>query len=332
MDGPGVVILNPVAAQGRILRVWPKIKAALLQVLPQRPDVWESQHPGHAVELAQRAALEGYEWIAVCGGDGTVHEVVNGICRARFHHGLQGQHPSLTVIPAGTGNDFARSLGIPLNAVTAALGLSEPVNDTIDVGRVGDHYFANIAGAGFDAEVAAEVNRSGKKAGGALPYVWGVIKKLFVYQNQDLRIQLDDQILDRRALLVAVGISPYYAGGMHILPKADPRDGLFDVCICGDLRRIEVLSLLPRIFSGGHVGHRQVEFYRARKVKISGSANLHVQADGEIVGKLPVEFECLPGTLRVVKPVAVAPGKRAWQAIAEKAHPPAEQERLWPPT
>lgn len=302
MQGPGVVILNPVAARGRIRRTWPRVEAALRKVAEWQPDVWLSQRPGHAVELAQRAALEGYEWIAVAGGDGSVHEVVNGICKARFHHGVSEQYPSLVVIPAGTGNDFARSLGLPRDPVTAAAGLASTQVDLIDVGQVGDNYFANIAGTGFDAEVAADVNRGGKRAGGALPYVWSVLKKLFSYHNQQLRIELDGQVIDQKCLLVAVGLSPYYAGGMHILPNADPRDGYFDVCVCGDLRKLDVLSLLPRIFSGGHVGYPGVEFYRARHVRIEGPQRLHVQADGEIVGSLPIEFSCLPKALRVIKP------------------------------
>lgn len=334
MDGPGVVILNPVAAQGRIRRQWPQIEAAITGVIGKKPDVWVSQRPGHATDLAKRAALEGYTWVAVCGGDGSVHEVVNGLFSARAPHSNISDAPALIVIPAGTGNDFARSLGMPINALQVVSGLSDPVADVIDIGQVGKYYFANIGGAGFDAEVAADVNRKGIKTGGALPYVLSVLKKMIVYENQDIQIVLDGKVIERRSLLVAVGIMPYYAGGMHILPGADPQDGLLDVCVCGDLGKLQILSLLPRIFSGGHVGHPLVEFYRAKTVRIQGPSRLHVQADGEIVGNLPIEFRCLPKALKIIKPSLVSEKQQQeWQGNISGSQflSSQPQSRAWPP-
>ncbi|HEY8449656.1 MAG TPA: diacylglycerol kinase family protein, partial [Bacillota bacterium] len=171
MNGRGVVILNPVAAHGRVRRRWPRIDEALRSVTGNAPTVWVSQAPGHAVDLAERAVHEGYDWVAACGGDGTVHEVVNGLCRAADGQLADGRPPYLVVLPAGTGNDFARSLGIPRHPLQAIASYRNGSVGTVDVGRVSGRFFANVGGAGFDAEVAAEVNRSGKRMSGALPYV-----------------------------------------------------------------------------------------------------------------------------------------------------------------
>lgn len=296
--------MNPTAGNGRVRRRWPGIQRRLAAALGYEPEVWFTEGPGHAVELARAAAGGSYSWLAACGGDGTVHEVVNGLCRARFDDGMGEQVPALLVVPAGTGNDFARSQGLPITVDESlnllAQGALQP--RWIDAGHVAGRYFVNVGGVGFDAEVAAEVNRIGKRLPGAATYIWALLKKLVTYRNEGVVVEIGEQRLQQKILLLAVGIGRYYGGGMMILPEADPADGLLDACLGGDLSRLATLALLPRIFSGGHRGHPQVTFFRAERVRIDGPRRLHVHADGEVVGRLPVEFRCVPGAVRLLSP------------------------------
>lgn len=298
------MIVNPTAGNGRVRRRWPGIHRRLVAALGSEPAVWFTEGPGHAGELARAAAAESYDWVAACGGDGTVHEVVNGLCRARYDDGLGEAVPALLVIPAGTGNDFARSLALPIHPDAAldllAAGKLQP--RWVDAGFVAGRYFVNVGGVGFDAEVAAEVNRIGKRLPGAATYVWALLKKLVTYRNEKVLIEAAGRRLEQKILLVAVGTGRYYGGGMMILPHADPADGLLDACIGGDLSRLGTLALLPRIFSGGHVGHPQVAFLKADRVRIDGPRHLHVHADGEVVGRLPVEFRAVPAAVRLLSP------------------------------
>lgn len=295
------VIVNPTSGRGRAKRLWPKVEEALAASLaPADLDKAFTTGTGEATILAQQAVAAGYAIIAVLGGDGTLHETVNGLVQA----GAAGGPGALLVLPAGTGNDFSRTLGIPLDPIQVAASLSSARYEQVDLGLAGSRYFVNVAGIGFDAEVAAEVNRGGKIGGGMLPYMGAMLKKLFTYKNAPLQIKLDDRVLNRQSLLVAVGVAQYYGGGMQILPEASLQDGLLDVCIAGDLSRAAILGLFPRIFSGGHVHHPLVEITRSVGVRVAGPENLHVHADGEIVGRLPMEFRCLPAALRLLLPAA----------------------------
>src|SRR5690606_36871321 len=176
---------------GRVRRRWPAIYRRLVAAVGTEPTVWFTEAPGHAVDLAREAAAGSYRWVAACGGDGTVHEVVNGLCRARFDDGLDQAVPELLVIPAGTGNDFARSQGLPLRVDEGidllAAGRLRP--RWVDAGHVAGRYFVNVGGVGFDAEVAAEVNRIGKRLPGTATYVWALLKKLLTYRNETVVIE-----------------------------------------------------------------------------------------------------------------------------------------------
>jgi diacylglycerol kinase (ATP) len=139
---------------------------------------------------------------------------------------------------------------------------------------------------------------------GALPYVAGVLRQLVANASDELTVHLDNRLLRRRSLLVAVANFPYYGGGMRICPDASAFDGVLDVCIVGAMRRRDVLRLLPKVFAGGHRGHRLVEFHRARTVRVDGPRRAEVQVDGELLGPGPIEFRCLPGALPVVVPAS----------------------------
>jgi diacylglycerol kinase (ATP) len=175
---------------------------------------------------------------------------------------------------------------------------------TIDLGRIEtaetSAYFVNIAGFGFDAEVAWRVNRWPKLIAGSLPYLAGVLQTLVQYQSPSMRISVDGQVLERRVFMVAVANMPSYGGGMLITPEARPDDGLLDVCVVSHLSRREVVRVVPKMYSGGHVGHHAVVMLRGREVIASAERRVRCHADGELVGDLPARVTIEPGALRCV--------------------------------
>lgn len=283
-------IVNPAAGKGRAKREWERIAPRLAEL--SQFDVQFTTAPGEATRLAREAASQGYDRIASVGGDGTLFEVVNGVC---------GTGAALAILPGGTGNDYAKCVGLPtdmLEAATVALRGSERM---VDVGRSSSGiYFINVAGAGFDAEVAANVNRYPKHLGGTIPYVMGILKTMWQFVPQEMEIELDDRVITQKSLLIAIGLGKSYGAGMKITPDADVSDGLFDVCIGGDLGRLELLGLLPQLYKGTHVTHPKVEMARCSRIAVRSTGPIAAQADGELIGSLPLELSVLPGHLRLV--------------------------------
>jgi YegS/Rv2252/BmrU family lipid kinase len=295
-----LAIINPAAGKRAAPRIWQRIRTAVEDA--RTWDCATSEHPDHARALAATAAQHGFERVIAIGGDGTVCEVANG---------LAGSQSTLGIIPAGTGNDVSDNLGIPRDPIDAArlaiIGAARQIDLCEVQTRQRTTYSVNVAGFGFDAEAAWRVNRLPKVLGGTLPYIGGVLQTLWRYQSPPMRISIDGQLVDKRVFLVAVGNCPTYAGGMRIAPRALPDDGWLDVCLVKDLRRIEVLRIVPKLYSGGHVNHPAVEMFRCRWLTADADARVLCQADGELVGELPVRFGVLPGALRCVTGPLPAP-------------------------
>jgi diacylglycerol kinase (ATP) len=290
-----LVVVNPVAGNGRAPRIWKRVAHALTRRGVADWDCVTTAGVGHARELAQAAAQAGCERVVAVGGDGTVCEVANGVA---------GTATAVGIVPTGTGNDSARNLGIPSWRFAAArLALTGPIR-AIDLGEIetarSSTYFVNVAGFGFDAEVANRVNALPKLVGGTVPYVLGVLQTLWQFRSPSMRITLDDRTVDQRVFLLAVANCASYGGGMRIAPDAVPDDGLFDVCIVGDLSWFEVLRLIPKLYSGGHRSHPAVELVRCREVHAQSLVPVSCQADGELVGELPARLKIHSGGLRCV--------------------------------
>ncbi|MHB8756613.1 MAG: diacylglycerol/lipid kinase family protein [Bacillota bacterium] len=284
-----LVIVNRLAGHGRAAGIWEQIRPVLLARGSEYEWV-ETLRPGHATELARDAVSRGFQRVIALGGDGTVHETVNGLALSPI---------VLGVIPAGTGNDFAKTLALPRNPAQALAAIDSGRVRRIDLARANDRYYMNVAGVGFDAEVAGEANRIPKYIKGAFGYVVSIFRVLPRYSPVSLRIDLDGRILEQPCLLVSAGNGRYYGGGLKICPEAIPDDGLLDVIVGGDLGKAETLAVLPRVFVGTHITHPKVKTYRAVKVRIESPVPLLVQADGEIIGQTPVTFELIPGALAV---------------------------------
>lgn len=285
-------IVNPVAGKGRAKKAWER----LLPLLERRRTDFGyalTKAPGEATHMARDVVEAGYEVVVGVGGDGTLQEIAAGLPP----EGILG------IIPAGTGNDFSHNLNIPRQPEQAfeALFRSRPL--AIDRCRANGRPFLNVAGVGFDAKVAREVKEKGGVGRGALPYLLAVFRQLAVHRNYPVRLHLDGRVIETTALLVAVGNGQYLAGGMHICPRARLDDGLFDVCIAGDIGKLDTLINLVRIFRGTHIRHPKVAYLTAREVRIEGDG-IPGQADGEPIGETPIEFRLEPGALRVMAPQA----------------------------
>ncbi len=304
MEAAMRVIVNPVAANGTVGKRWPQIQDALWAEGAQF-DASLTEGPYHATELAKEALSAGYRTIVAVGGDGTLNEVVNGLVSA----GPVGSTVNLGIIPSGTGSDSVRTLGIPHDYRAACRRLLRGKPHCVDLGlitcvsqgRETQRYFLNVAGLGFDGEVAERVNRNSKALGGTIPFLSSLCVKLLTYQNKPVEVILDgQQRLQQRVNSVIVCNGRYFAGGMHIGPHAALDDGLFNVVIIGDTGKLEFIANVPRVYRGTHLSHPKIAEYRARKVWVKAQERMFLQADGELIGEAPATFQIIPQALRVL--------------------------------
>lgn len=296
--GNPLVILNPAANRGDMTHYRTIVRHRLER---ENVEYVETTKQGEAKELARCAAKEGRAVIIV-GGDGSVHEVVNGILTS-------GRRVPLGIIAAGSGNDYAwNTLKLPHDpreAVERAL-TGRLVN--ADVGMVNGEYFANSFSVGLDADIAVAAGQMKKipfMTGARLYYGTTLKQLLFGYHNCPwLILRLDDgQQLDqevaRRYVLMAITIGPTYGAGFRINPTADYTDGLFDICTISYTPLLRALRLLPTVKKGEHAGLPEVTFYRAKSVHIECQDMVNMQMDGETTRTTSYDAWILPGALWV---------------------------------
>ncbi|MFJ3619321.1 diacylglycerol kinase [Streptomyces iakyrus] len=245
-----------------------------------------------------RAAVEGGTGALIAvGGDGMAGLALRAVAGTRTPLGL---------VAVGTGNDFARALGLPVREPAAAGRMIADalkcgrIRD-IDLGRVGDRWFGTVLASGFDSRVNDRGNRM-RWPTGRLKYDLAMIAELAGFRPVPYRIRLDDgEVREVEATPVAVGNGSSYGGGMRICPGADLTDGLFDITVVGDCSRATLLRVFPRVYRGTHVGHPKVTVLRAARVEIAAE-DVTGYADGEPLGPLPLSVRCVRGGVRVVGP------------------------------
>ncbi len=292
-DAP-LIIVNPTAGAGRAGRMIPWLR----QRLEQRPevDLQVTRRAGEAESLASNAVRDGHDRVIAVGGEGTVQEVVNGL--------LLGTGVELGIVPVGTGNDLARSLGLPAEPASAWKVAMGRHTRQVDAARAGngagqERWFASAGGIGFDAQVAAAmVRRRGWQAGKA-GYVLTTLTELRRFENRSVTITLDDEIFSRSVLFVALANGAYYGGGMKIAPGAEPDDGRLDVCVVGDISRLTALREMPNLYRGTHVRNPAVSVHTAHTIRVEGDSSTLVHLDGEPFGTLPLRVRIAPRVLSV---------------------------------
>ena len=293
------LIVNPTSGKGVGRQLGEQTRRLLQQAGHDVVDASGSDYQ-QARARAREAVADGVDAVVVVGGDGMVHLGVN-LCA--------GTTSRLVVVAAGTGNDFARNLGLPVRDARSAVALlTEGRTRDIDLGRVthgvaGETWFGGVLGAGFDAVVNARAQRMTWPRG-QMRYNLAVVRELPVFRPIPYAVELDGHRLETRAMLVAVANTSSFGGGMRVCPDADVTDGLFDVMIVHALSIPSFLRVFPKVYSGTHTTHPAVEILRARRVRLE-ARGIHSQADGETFADLPIDAEVVPGALHVVTPMEV---------------------------
>jgi YegS/Rv2252/BmrU family lipid kinase len=296
-----VFLVNPASANGKTGKRWPDISRAA-HAAGLRGEAIFSERAGQLGDLAREAADEGATLLVVVGGDGTVHEVVNGIAR---REGVE-----LALIPRGTGWDFARTHRVPKRLDEALTIAKEGEARPFDLGRATylangssqTAWFANMASVGMSGAVAAKANSTTKALGAKTSYLYALGTVFARWKNVELRVRVDEE--ERSGLMedTIVAVGRYLAGGMMITPDAEPDDELFDVLLIGDLTKTELVRVMPKIYRGTHLPHPKGEVLRGRTVSIEADDPLPIQLDGEQPGTTPVRFEIAPAAIRLRVP------------------------------
>lgn len=294
--GRALLIVNPAAKHGETEKVLPVVER-LLQSVPH--DTVLTAHPGHASEIAE--AAKDYDILVAVGGDGTVHEVLNGIMRRP-----EGSRPALGLIPTGSGNDTRRTLGVPTDIAEAALVVAGGNRRRFDVGMCNGIYFNNSFAAGLDARVTAKAveYKVTTKRSGLWLYLTALMHVLFheLYPHH-VRISWDGAALIEDDLLAfAATIGPTYGGGFFITPDAIPDDGLLEVCIIDPLSLPQALMRLPFVIFGKHTGMKVVRMSRRRSVVIESEHPMPAQIDGEVLVDRRFEITLLPAAVECIVP------------------------------
>ena len=285
------VIANPSAGFGRGRRCIRKLRRRAHEL---RLEIIETTGPGHATELAQKSIGTGARRLGVMGGDGTISEVVNATV---------GSLAELTILSVGTGNDIARSLGLPYNDLEASLSVAQNGEvEEIDVGVAGGRHFVSVLGVGFPAQVAAESNRL-KWLKGHMSFAVAIYKALWRMEAIPLEIELDDRSLSVSCTSVLVLNTPFTGGGLRLAPDANMRDGLFDIVVIDAIGKLNLMSSLPRVYSGSHLDHPNFSLFRSTSVRIRSEVPTGKMFDGDVCGETPVEARVLPRALKVVHPL-----------------------------
>ena len=251
-----------------------------------------------AKSMAHQAIADGVDVLAVMGGDGMMHLGVNTSAAA---HAEGRSRTTLGLIPAGTGNDLCRGIGLPpKDAVAAAEVIAAGHSRSIDLARVAETYVAAVLATGFDALVNRRANQMPWPRG-STRYALAVMAELRVFSPLHYRLTLDGQIRKLPAMLVAIGNTSSYGGGMLICPQADPYDGLLDVTIIHPVGRMKLLRLFPEMYSGNFVRDACVEQLRVREATVDGPGLVGF-GDGEMLGAAPLQVCSVPRALPVFVP------------------------------
>jgi len=291
------VLANRTAGKGRTAHLLDEV-VGRLRAGGAEPVVLLAHDAESAYAATAKAVADGVDGLVTFGGDGTVHIGVQAVA---------GTETPLGLIPAGTGNDFANAVGVPADPFAAAdaiaAALASGTARRVDAVRATDgsgasRWWSTILCAGFDSAVNERANRM-RWPRGPRRYDLAILAELARLAPHPFTLELDGERWSGPAVLVAIGNSPSYGGGMRMCPAADPADGLLDVTIVGPVSRTTLIRVKPRLYLGTHVDHPLVTTLRAREVTMS-APGVGAYADGEALGPLPVSTVCVPGALRIL--------------------------------
>jgi len=285
-------VVNPASGSGKAKKRFEDIRELLAARGVKYAFDYTTGH-GCATRLARDAIAAGYDRIISVGGDGTANEVAAAMI---------GSPAAMGILPFGTGNDFARALGIPADSEgalsVALLGEVRPV----DAATANGLPFINVAGTGFDVDVILYTEKYKKKLNGMLPYMLGVLQALLRLRAFDVTITANGETSTERAILFNACNGTHFAGGMNLAPLASPNDGLLDICLLREMTKLQFLLLLPRYIKGAHLDSPHVRYFKADEVRVECGVENTLNMDGELASSLPADFKALPEALRLLLP------------------------------
>lgn len=310
-----LVIANPKSAAGSTRDRWSAI-ASDLRTHFGPFNVAFTKGPGDGIEIAERAALNGRPFIIACGGDGTINEIANGILRS-------GKDVELGVFPSGTGGDFRRTLGMPHGTREAARALRTGRTERVDVGRVTffDHegrevqrFFLNVTSFGLAASIIERVKGSTSLSWlpldtvrGRASFALSTLQEVVALGATSVRVRIDDA--EERMLQTVnfcIANARYFGGGMRIAPDAKLNDGFLDVINVGDIRTAKIILNAYTLYRGTHLDLPEVKDTLAKRIEarpLREDQEVHLEVDGELLGRLPAVYEIVPGALRIRVPI-----------------------------
>lgn len=282
------LVVNPTSGRGLGARVAPVVRERLAAA-GITVDVHATTCAEDVGRISAEVVASGADAVALIGGDGTVHLGAQVLAKSGMPFG---------VIPAGTGNDFARGIGVPLKDPAAAADLIVAGKTrTIDLAVAKDEYITTVVAGGFDSLVNKRANAMSWPKGNSR-YTVATLAELRTFKPLEYVVTVDGEVIETKAMLVAVGTGPTYGGGLQICAGAEIDDGLLDVTIIQPVSRFTLLQMFPKLSKGTHVGHPMLRTARGRSVRIE-SPGITAYADGEILGPLPVDIGIAAGALTV---------------------------------
>ena len=290
------LIVNPAAGTARERAPLDEVQRRL-RVLGHRVEVRETAAHGDAGVLAREAVAVGADVVVAAGGDGTLNEVVNGV--AAMDDGLA--RCAIGLLPLGTGNDFARSLGLEDPAVAVA-ALANGCVRSVDLVALGDRLFLNASAGGLTAETSANVTSDLKQAVGRLAYLIGGARAFLEYQPVSVRAETDGRVIEADLQLFAVCNGAYIGGGYQLAPDARPDDGVMEVCLVRASSALDFLALLPRLSSGDHLDDEDVVYFRTRELTLTFQRSIRINTDGELLEASRCHYAIRPGAVRMIAP------------------------------
>lgn len=286
-------IVNPVSGSGDGKKRFEDVKKILDKFGADYGFVY-TEYAGHAVRLAKEAFDAGEKCVVSVGGDGTLREVASA---AADRPGTE-----LGILPFGTGNDFARGVGLPEDTGALVSILLDGMARAVDAGDVNGSFFMNVAGFGFDVDVVRYTEKYKKKLNGMLPYLLGIMKSLLYLSKTEVHVETDTgERFDVTATLFSVCNGNRFAGGIRLAPLSDAADGLLDVCILKKVSRPVFLYLLPVYTKGRHLKYtKYFTYFKARSIRALSSSPAPLELDGELVGETPAIFTVRPAAIRLL--------------------------------
>jgi YegS/Rv2252/BmrU family lipid kinase len=284
-----VVILNPAANSDRARRTLSRVQA-----LAENCMICTTSAPGEAEILTRHAIGEGFSTIVAAGGDGTIHEVVNG---------MAGTNATLGLLPIGSVNVFAMELGLPSNDLDFCWNVIRGSNTrVVDLPSANDKYFVQLAGVGLDAQVVKETSANLKRNFGPVSYL---ISAAQIATRKPPRLFIESsESTAKEGSFVLIGNGRRYGGPFPFFKQAVIDDGLLDVIVFKQLGYLEIIRYLQDVFFSSQINLPEVEYFQTRKIRVTSEQEVPVELDGELVGTCPVEFQMRERTLRVLAPAA----------------------------